>query len=184
MLPVTGVLDRVRLYDAFDVRPPKFHQLTDVQIVVGDPTCEHFPGCYGTVLRCVGDFPIGCGQTLEPFQRILPLEKEFRLHFFEILLVVLSFRHPFVRVDGVPFSALTVQDEIQVLAEILAFLIVKVAGHFENRPCIRHQFDLGFFLGNVRQQGSDHFCAVVQFVKERFEFHVAPVITFQISGSG
>ncbi len=56
-LPIPGVFEIVRSGNVLDPHAPEFHQLTDVEIVMRDPTSEHLSRADGAILRGIGLLP-------------------------------------------------------------------------------------------------------------------------------
>ena len=64
-----------------------------------------------------------------------------------------------------PLLMLSVKDEIEVLAEIFPFFIIKMADDLQNRPSTGTRLELRLLLPDTPQQGPNHFRAVGKFLK-------------------
>jgi hypothetical protein len=68
---------------------------------------------------------------------------------------------------------LAMQDKIQMLAEVLAFLIIKVTDYLQNRPTAPAGFNLRLFLSDACEQTPNHFRAVDKLLVKNLKFHLS-----------
>src|SRR5512143_2662419 len=174
LLPLASVFDAARRCDALDVRPPQLDQLPDVKIVVRHPRGEHRPRGHRAELGGVAGVPVGPFHALEPVQRLVPFRKELLLHVAQRALVVSALCDPGLWADAMPLAP-RIQYETQVLAEILALLVIQVADDLEDGPGLRRWPEACLWLADACQQRTDHVGAVHYLHEKGLELHDASV---------
>ena len=150
-LPLACIGNVVRLRDTFQVVSAKLNELAQMQVIVRDPGAEHLSGRQRPERRDIARLPVGVRQPFEPIQRSAALGEELLLHRPKVLLVVAASRNPLGGIDRVPFGVGPVEDAVEMLAEVLAFLIVQVTGNFENGPGFWRWLELCYFLRDPSQ---------------------------------